>query len=153
MSDQYEEQPDQLESEAQKHIWVSLSRAGAVMFRLNVGRAWLSNLGPRGVKKTVKGVLIAAARSIALGFSDVSGKSIEGSLDLQGYTVVEITPEMVGRKVAIYTCVDAKRTKGGKRREKQIETVSRVRAAGGIAGFASTPTEAVSLIVDWKAGK
>lgn len=138
-----------LENETQKQIWARLSRLGGRFFRINTGRAWLSSLGPKGCVKTPQGMLIKQSRSIALGFSTASGESVTGTLDLNGYITMEITPEMVGRKVAIYSAFDAKRSEGGKKTKEQQETIDRITAAGGIAGFANSPDEAEQVVKNW----
>lgn len=138
-----------LENETQKDIWAKLSKLGGRFFRVNTGAAWLSSLGPKGCIKTVQGMLIKQPRSIALGFSTTDGKSVVGTLDLNGYITVEITPEMVGSKIAVYSAFDAKRTEGGKKTKEQQQTIDRINAAGGIAGFANSPEEAELVVKEW----
>lgn len=138
-----------LENETQKQIWAKLSRLGGRFFRINTGKAWLSNLGPRGCVKTPQGTLIKQPRTIALGFALANGDPVVGTLDLQGYIKVEITPEMVGKTFAVYSCFDAKRSEGGKKTKEQQETIDRVTDAGGIAGFANSPEEAELVVKQW----
>lgn len=56
----------------------------------------------------------------------------EGSSDLIGWTTVEITPEMVGRKVAVFTAVEVK-VPGKRPTAEQVNFLAQVRTAGGIA--------------------
>lgn len=142
-----------LENETQKQIWAKLSKLGGRFFRINTGRAWLSSLGPKGCVKTVQGMMVKQPRSVALGFSTTSGESVVGTLDLQGYVKVVITQEMVGETVAVYSCVDAKRSEGGKRTKEQQETIDRVTRDGGIAGFANSPEEAELVVNRWYVNK
>ena len=137
------------EGTVQRTIWLGL---GAIsrLFRINTGRAWLSNLGPAGVQKLSDGsVLIKSARSIAIGFAAPSGDPVEGVSDLNGWTTVEITPEMVGHKVAVYTAIETKATKGGRKREGQINFCDQLDAAGGIAGFANSAEAAKAIVDNW----
>lgn len=69
----------------------------------------------------------------------------EGSSDLIGWTEKIITPEMVGKKVAVFTAIEVK-TDSGRASAAQLNFVSRVRQAGGIAGIARSPEEARNLI-------
>lgn len=69
----------------------------------------------------------------------------EGSSDLIGWTERTVTPEMVGKKVAIFTAVEVK-TINGRATAEQLNFISRVRQAGGIAGIARNPKEAQNLI-------
>lgn len=58
-----------------------------------------------------------------------------GSSDLIGWQSVDITPEMVGRKVAVFTAVEVKGPRG--RLEKaQANFLRRVKEAGGVAMIA-----------------
>lgn len=127
---------DELEGSVQKKVWRKLSTLGSRLFRVNTGTAWLSNLGPRGVKQTPAGLIMKQPRSVPLGFGDISNKSVTGTLDLQGYTMVVVTPEMVGQTVAVYTCVDAKRAKGGK---KPPSRPKRSPACSAMAGSLASP--------------
>jgi len=83
---------------------------------------------------------------------DVNGQWVEfglciGSSDLIGWTSIEITPEMVGKKVAVFTAVEVK-TPTGRATAEQTNFISRVREAGGIAGIARSPEEARNIIMN-----
>jgi ribosomal protein S19 len=54
-----------------------------------------------------------------------------GSSDLIGWTTVEITPEMIGQKVAIFTAVEVKK-KGNKPTAVQLAFLKTVEEQGGI---------------------
>lgn len=137
------------EGVVQRQVWLGL---GVIcrLFRLNTGRAWLSNMGPAGVQKLSDGsVLIKSARSIAIGFADTSGDPIVGATDLNGWTTVEVTPEMVGRRIAVYTAIETKNSKGGHKRAGQINFVDQAAAAGAIAGFANSKESALAIVNNW----
>ena len=65
--------------------------------------------------------------------------------DEVGYTVVTVTPEMVGKQIAVFTCFDAKKLgfvvkpnyAKGTREFGQQKFFDRVLRDNGIAGFAS----------------
>lgn len=138
------------EGTVQRQIWLAL---GAVsrLFRLNTGRAWMSNLGPKGVQRLADGsVLIKAPRSIAIGLAYPNGDPVVGACDLPGWTTMTITPEMVGREVGIFTSIETKRTKGGKTSDDQINWRDQLNKAGCIAGIANSPEAAVAIIEEWK---
>lgn len=140
---------NQTEGTVQRKIWLAIGGISRV-FRLNTGRAWMSNLGPKGVQRMTDGsVLIHAARSIAIGFSDVRGDPVVGASDLNGWTTVEITPEMVGKRVAVYTAIETKRTKGGRTSDVQANWCDQINAAGGIAGVANSEEAAQGIIESW----
>ena len=73
------------------------------------------------------------------------GLGPNGASDTIGLTIVEITPEMVGRKFAVFTAIEFKRDRkevnkwhkgSGKRETQQRGFVDAVTAQGGIAGVA-----------------
>lgn len=115
---------------------------------------WISNLGPKGVRKLEDGsVHILAARPIALGFSYPNTKPVVGACDLPGWTEVVITPEMVGCKVAVFTSIETKRTKGGETSDDQSKWMAAVQRAGGIAGVANSPEAAVDIVASYRPTK
>lgn len=137
------------EGTVQRKVWRQLG-ATCRLFRLNTGRSWLSNLGPAGVQKLADGaILMKAARSIALGFADTSGNTVEGASDLIGWTKVTITPEMVGQDVAVFTAIETKASKGGKKRDTQVNFCNQVSNQGGIAGFANSEAAADDIVNSW----
>jgi hypothetical protein len=142
------------EASVQKTIWAGLALAGTVMFRANSGKAWMSNLGPRGVHRVDGGtMMIQAARPIALGLAMVNGDTVPGLTDLVGYTKVTITPDMVGRVMPVFTVIDAKESGGGTKLKHQKEFIARVQADGGIGGFASSLQQATEIVDAWKRGE
>ena len=56
-----------------------------------------------------------------------------GSGDLIGWNSVEVTPDMVGKKVAIFLSVETKRPKNGHVSTEQKTWMNVVNNAGGIA--------------------
>lgn len=138
------------EGTVQRAIWLGLARASR-LFRVNTGQAWLSGLGQRGVSRLEDGsVLIRAARPIALGLGMPDGKPLGGASDLQGWSSVLITPEMVGCKVAVFTAIECKESGGGRKSDDQRNFIDQVRLAGGIAGFASSVEEALSIVSGYR---
>lgn len=138
------------ESTVQRQIWAAVA-ATTIMFRVNTGRAWLSGMGPAGVRKlTDGGVHLVAARPIALGFSRTNGEPVAGTSDLVGWTSVVITPEMVGGTVGVFTAIETKKSKGGRTSDDQANFIAQVTKAGGIAGVANSPDAAKKIIEDWR---
>ena len=58
----------------------------------------------------------------------------KGSSDLIGWTTIEITEDMVGQKVAVFTAVELK-TKNDTSSPEQRNFVEQVHKAGGLAGI------------------
>jgi hypothetical protein len=141
------------ESNVQRLVWVGVANT-TILFRVNTGRAWLSGMGPPGVRKLTDGsVHIHAARPIALGFSRTNGEPVKGTSDLIGWTAVDVTPEMVGCRVAIYTAIETKKSKGGHTSDDQQNFIDQVIKAGGIAGVANSPEAARQIVADYRPQK
>lgn len=105
------------------------------LFRNNVGVGWagkLVNISALGV------TAIQNARPLRAGLC-------EGSSDLIGWTSVEITPGMVGRRLAVFTAVEVKKP-GGKPTAEQLNFLQRVQDAGGIAVLAFDEDQTVGDI-------
>ena len=123
------------EAAIQQQIRLALSQAGATMFRQNTGQAWS---GARIERLPGGKVLIHDARPVQFGLC-------VGSSDLIGWTPLQITPDMVGRTAAIFTAIEVKRLKG-RATEAQSNFIHQVTNAGGIAGIARSPAEAVAFL-------
>jgi hypothetical protein len=68
-----------------------------------------------------------------------------GSADLIGWRTITVTPEMVGKQLAVFTSIEVKTERGHVRPEQHAwqRTVS---AAGGIAGIARSIQDANELL-------
>lgn len=134
-------------------VWLAVART-TTLFRLNTGMAWMSNLGPKGVRKLEDGsVHILQARPISVGFTRPDGKPVNGACDLPGWTEVEVTKDMFGCKMAVFTSIECKRTKGGVISEDQKNWMAAVQRAGGIAGVANSPEAAVDIVRNYRPPK
>lgn len=67
-----------------------------------------------------------------------------GSSDLIGWRSITITPDMVGQKVAVFTALEVKAPGGThKVTVEQHHFIQAVETAGGIAGVARSPAQAL----------
>jgi len=126
-----------------KLILLAISKhTRATLFRNNTGTGWV------GKTKRAQGggIYIESPRPLAAGLC-------LGSSDLIGYTEKEITPDMVGKKIAIFTAVEIKKDQWAKTSAEQIRFIENVQKAGGIAGLAKSPEEAVRLINFYRYGE
>ena len=69
----------------------------------------------------------------------------KGSSDVVGWTSVIVTPQMVGKSVAVFTAIEVK-TKTGKETKAQFRFRHKVTSSGGIAFVARSPEEAQSKL-------
>lgn len=99
-------------------------------------------------------------RLIRYGLGHVSGKEDFASGDLVGWTKVTITPEMVGKTVAIFTVVEVKPTtfkikpsyRPGSREQRQENFNALARRNGGFGLFARSGEDLKSAIehfINW----
>lgn len=91
------------------------------MFRNQVGVGWVGNADrhPDGT------VVIPNARRVSMGLHVGSG-------DLIGWKTLTVTPDMVGKQVAVFTSVEIK-TPAGRVSPDQKNWLERVNSAGGLA--------------------
>jgi hypothetical protein len=121
------------ESEFQKHIQLTASRAGAKLFRNNVGQGWIGT-----VKRMTTGeILLFNPRPLHAGLHTGSG-------DLIGWKTITITPDMVGKQVAVFTSVEVKQ--GARTTAEQMHWMNSVNNAGGIAGIVKEIQELDNLL-------
>ncbi len=108
------------------------------LFRNNTGTGWV------GKARRTKdgGIYIDEPRPLKAGLCT-------GSSDLIGWTKKEITPDMVGKNIAIFTALEVK-TKYGKASKEQINFINQVREAGGIAGIARNEADSYNVITGIK---
>lgn len=110
------------EAAIQQQIRLALSRAGVVAFRNNIGAYTDPKTG----------------RPIQYGVCNPGGS------DLIGWTTITITPEMVGTQLAVFTAIEVK-TPSGKPTPAQLNFIAQVLKAGGYAGIARSPGDAVAI--------
>lgn len=68
-----------------------------------------------------------------------------GSADLIGWRTITVTPDMVGRRLAVFTSIEVK-TSTGRLTPAQHAWLGVVRSAGGIAGVARSVADSLHII-------
>jgi hypothetical protein len=137
-----------LEHGIQQQIFLTLGSLKDVrVFRNNVGVAYSGQeLKDYSLLSRIKNLFLSPVRFIVLLNHRVIKYGLQvGSGDLIGWKSIEITPDMVGQKVAVFLSVEIKSNKG-KATEEQINWAQVVRASGGIAGIVRSTSEAISLV-------
>jgi hypothetical protein len=105
-----------------------------LLFRANVGQAWAGDV----TKLPGNRVVIDNARPFNTGLPP-------GFADLFGLVSVEITPDMVGKKVAIFTALEVK-TSTGRASSKQTDFLQAVANNGGRSGVVRSAADALNVI-------
>ncbi len=80
---------------------------------------------------------------------DIKGRLVKfglckGSSDLIGFKTVEVTPDMVGQKIAIFSAIEVKDK--GKATQEQKKFIDIVLDAGGLAGIAKDIQDAKKIL-------
>ncbi len=123
------------ESTIQARIWRALGALpGVRLFRNDSGVGWAGKL----IQQEGQQVTLNNARRVTYGLTP-------GSADLVGWQSVEITQDMVGQRVAVFTSLEVK-TPTGRLEKKQRQWLDAVDEAGGIAGVARSPEEALEIL-------
>lgn len=109
------------ESEIVADVRLALSKGPNRLFRNNVGA-----------------LMDARGRLVSYGLC-------VGSSDLIGWRTVEITPEMIGRKIAVFVALEGKMPGAYMTKEQQL-FVEAVERAGGISGMFRSVQEADAIL-------
>lgn len=89
-------------------------------------------------------------RLVRFGLGQSSNNVGYKSSDLIGWTEVVITPDMVGKQIAVFTAIEVKeekwKPKNDSREQGQTNFVNWVRMRGGIAGIVKSVDEFLQLL-------
>jgi hypothetical protein len=137
------------ETNIQNEIMIALSKAGATIFRNNVGVGWAGKAEKQTQVRMVQvypgDVIVRNARPLRAGLC-------KGSADLIGWMPVMITQEMVGETVAVFLAPEIK-TKTGASSDEQRRFINAVNNSGGRAGVARNSDDAVQIALAKVTGK
>jgi len=117
------------------------SKGSVRLFKNSTGQAYQGEIrSPSGGtgRFSKDFICLRSPRTIKYGLS-------EGSSDLIGWRSIEITPEMVGKKIAQFVALEVK-TERGKPSEKQRAFIQQVNQAGGVGSVVKAVTEAESAL-------
>lgn len=122
-------------STATEHeIALALGRGPVRLFRNNIGAAWLG----RERRLEDGSIIILDPTRVVYGLCP-------GSSDRIGWKSVTVTPDMVGKKVAVFVALEIK-TGAGRLTENQTNFITAVNASGGIAGVARNVEDGRKLL-------
>lgn len=125
-------------------LMLSFSAAGARVFRNHVGQAFqgrsLRVVRPGTVQVQPGDVLVYQARTVRAGLCT-------GSSDLIGWRPIDITPDMVGRRIARFVACEVK-SGGGRIEPEQQRFADAVREAGGIVIIAFDERQALDELTN-----
>ncbi len=130
----------QRESPLLRRILATLSHGSVRLFRNNVAVAYqgIVSRAPPDPRWDRGSIIIQRPRVIRSGLA-------VGSADLIGLRAITITPEMVGRCVAVFASIEVK-ARGGHTKREQRAWAEAIRSMGGIAGTVRSIEEAKKLL-------
>ena len=123
------------ERQIQTQILLQCGRGDTRLFRQNVGQGWVGRL----IRQQAGTVELAAARPLHAGLC-------EGSSDLIGWRTVEVTPDMVGQRLAVFAAIEVK-SATGRPTPEQTAFLAAVREAGGVACVARSVEDAERALI------
>lgn len=125
------------EHDIQNEIRVAIgAKQTATLFRANVGEAWTGIC--RRMNWIPDRVVIDGARRFQSGLP-------VGFPDLFGFRTIKVTPEMIGKKIAVFVFLEVKKP-GGRTSKAQKEMHAFLQSAGAIGGVARSAEEAAALL-------
>lgn len=130
------------EANLMRNIQLAVSRTLTRLFRNNVGAAWIGTV----ISHSQHQVVIANPRRISFGLC-------EGASDIIGWTPVTITPDMVGKRVAVFTALEVKLPHAKGASKKQLAFGAAVEEAGGIFAVPRSVDDALAALNEWAAAQ
>ena len=118
----------------QNAILLACGHGNTTLFRCNTGLGWAG----KSVRRGDGSVLVHDARPLHAGLCT-------GSSDLIGWRSVEITQEMVGRRIGVFVALEVK-SATGRTTVEQRRFIDAVRAAGGIADVVRSVDDAAAAL-------
>ena len=121
------------ESEIQQEIRLESPKLGVTLLRNNQG-----------------GFKDETGRLVRFGLGNESPNQFFLSSDLIGFTEIVIGPDMIGKRVAVFTSIEVKKEKDTtkkERKQKQQNWIEFVKDRGGIAAFCNSVDELRKIIL------
>lgn len=133
------------ESTILKTVMLAATLSGAVAFRNNVGQGWMGRTkwlksGDRYVAHGDE-IVIQQPRPLHAGLHT-------GSADLIGWRTIEITPDMVGKRVAVFLSAETK-SATGRLSLDQKNWLHQVHGAGGVGIVCRSADEFTELLSNY----
>ncbi len=133
------------ESKIQTDIRDKLSHGRVRLFRNSVGAGLMISHKHAMTGQSIISKVIDMCRAAGAHAQRIRFGLAVGSGDLIGYRRVTITPDMVGREVAVFLSVEVKTAKGPVR-EEQYRWADHINSVGGVAVIARSLEQAQELL-------
>lgn len=133
-------------SQQVQQILIACSKAGARMFRMQVGLAWIGSKIKK-IERPGRYVLDLPAGAVVVYDARPLKSGTVGMSDTGGWVTIKITEDMVGTKIAQSAWIEVKQG-AGRLSKEQAAFIQAARLAGCRAGVARTVEEAVGILKD-----
>lgn len=124
-----------LQNEIRLHV--SKHQLGT-LFRANVGRGWTGDAQRMNLTTNTNTLVLVNPRPFSTGLP-------MGFPDLFGFVPVTITPDMVGKQIAVFAAVEVKQ-KSGRISMKQRDMLAFLQQHGARAGIARSTEDAARIL-------
>ncbi len=118
----------------QRKIQLECTDSDTRLFRNSVGQAWVG----KAIHCANGDVILKRPMRVTFGLAP-------GSSDLVGPRSMIVTPDMVGRRVALFASIEVKTTTG-RATDEQTAWIDTITSLGGIAGIARSVEDARKLL-------
>lgn len=123
-------------------IALALSGAGATVWRNTTARGWAGKSFPLSAGETYRA---KGGERVVMDAFPIDAGLCKGSGDIIGLVEVEVTPEMVGSRLAVFGSWEVK-SGSGRASKDQKRFAEHVKACGGIAAIVRTEAEALETL-------
>ena len=89
------------EKDVERILILHASQCGSTLFKNEVGAAWRGKMS-KAESRLPNRLVLTECRQIKYGLCN-------GSSDLIGWTPITITPDMIGKKIAVFTAIEVKK--------------------------------------------
>lgn len=128
------------EKDVERILILHASQCGSTLFKNEVGAAWRGKMS-KAESRLPNRLVLTECCQIKYGLCN-------GSSDLIGWTPITITPDMIGKKIAVFTAIEVKKNKRGSygATDGQKLFINAVRRNGGYAGVADCKQDMEDII-------
>lgn len=131
-------------------LLLAFTKAGARVFRNNIGIGWAGS--PVYKVHRVETVTLHPGDVVVRHARPLHAGLCEGSSDAVGWQSIEITPDLIGKRIAVFVALEAKALRG-RLSEEQSHFLAAVRDAGGIGICARSTDEALKELSEYCNGQ
>lgn len=128
-----------------RRLMLAAPKYGARLMRNNVGQGLMIQHPDPATRNALIQRCIAMAEAAGGSGYRVQFGLCEGSSDLIGFLPVDITPDLVGQRVAVFTAIEGK-SATGRPTERQRAFLAMVEAHGGIAAVVREVSEICQVL-------